>query len=91
MSGKAQNLHIIWLEPGILAMSSMDNHVRLWDLDNEDNCILTLASDRGYTSSDLVTCIAYCSVRCKFEHPRAEAGVNIWILCSNHCRWYKFG
>ncbi|XP_052071458.1 intraflagellar transport protein 140 homolog isoform X2 [Mytilus californianus] len=59
MSGKGDNPTVIWAGKGILATATGEGAVRMWDLDNEDNYILSLDGHNSYDPNENVMCISY--------------------------------
>uniref|UniRef100_A0AAV2LFL9 Telomere length regulation protein TEL2 homolog n=1 Tax=Knipowitschia caucasica TaxID=637954 RepID=A0AAV2LFL9_KNICA len=62
LSSKSRLINsIAWTDNGILITTSGDQVVRLWDLDRDDNYVLSLEEAVGFESDEVVNCVAYCS------------------------------
>jgi len=59
---KLEKLFVILCGGGILAMSCGEASIRLYDLENEENISLNLQTEKGFSRSDGINCIASCSV-----------------------------
>ncbi|XP_059152845.1 intraflagellar transport protein 140 homolog [Physella acuta] len=59
LSGKSENPTFIWAGKGILATATGETVVRMWDLDQDDNYILTLEGNSGYNTTETIMCLAY--------------------------------
>uniref|UniRef100_A0A914XUQ0 Anaphase-promoting complex subunit 4-like WD40 domain-containing protein n=1 Tax=Plectus sambesii TaxID=2011161 RepID=A0A914XUQ0_9BILA len=78
LSGKMPNFQLIVTDPGVLAMCSSENQIRLWDLNTEENCILQLLPSKGYNASDAVTCLAYSQRRGVLSGGTSSGKVATW-------------
>ncbi|GFS01827.1 intraflagellar transport protein 140 homolog [Elysia marginata] len=62
MSGRSDKPMFIWAGKGVLATATGESMVRMWDLDQDDNYILTLEGHSGYDSgNEAIMCLAYNS------------------------------
>ncbi|GFO12432.1 intraflagellar transport protein 140 homolog, partial [Plakobranchus ocellatus] len=62
MSGRSDKPTFIWAGKGVLATATGESMVRMWDLDQDDNYILTLEGHSGYdASTEAIMCLAYNS------------------------------
>ncbi|XP_052768007.1 intraflagellar transport protein 140 homolog [Mya arenaria] len=60
LSGRGEKPVIDWAGKGILATSTGEGVIRMWDLENEENYILHLDGHSGYDSNENITCLAFC-------------------------------
>ncbi|XP_029977413.1 intraflagellar transport protein 140 homolog isoform X2 [Sphaeramia orbicularis] len=62
LSGKSgQNIDIVWTDNGLLITATGEHMIRLWDLDRDENSILSLDEAVGFEKGELINCVAYCS------------------------------
>ncbi|CAL1531559.1 unnamed protein product [Lymnaea stagnalis] len=64
LSGKSENPSFIWAGKGLLATATGELVIRqvadiMWDLEQDDNYILTLEGNSGYDSNETIMCLAY--------------------------------
>ena len=43
---------------GVISFSSC---YRMWDIDKEENFVLNLEGQQGYSSGEIITCISFCT------------------------------
>ncbi|OWF41021.1 intraflagellar transport protein 140 homolog [Mizuhopecten yessoensis] len=60
MSGRGENPVICWAGKSIVATATGEGVVRMWDLDHEENYILSLDGHGSYDKSENIMCISYC-------------------------------
>ncbi|XP_072311733.1 intraflagellar transport protein 140 homolog isoform X1 [Eucyclogobius newberryi] len=53
--------HIAWTNNGLLITTSGDQIIRLWDLERDDNYVLSLEEAVGFEQDEIVNCVAYSS------------------------------
>lgn len=58
---KAEKLQAVLCPNGLLIMAYGEPHVKLYDLSNDENASLTLSTEKGFSRSDSINCIAYSS------------------------------
>lgn len=59
LSGRVDQPSITWAGKGILAMASGEMVVRLWDLEHNDNYVLSLEGHSSYDSNESLLCVGY--------------------------------
>ncbi|XP_055006428.1 intraflagellar transport protein 140 homolog isoform X2 [Boleophthalmus pectinirostris] len=55
------NNYIAWTDNGLLITTSGDQTIRLWDLERDDNYVLSLEEAVGFERDEIVNCVTYCS------------------------------
>lgn len=58
LSGRTNDIQVTWAGCGLLAVSTGDNSVRLWNLDSGDNYVLSLHGP-SYRDQEYVMCLSY--------------------------------
>ncbi|XP_050709384.1 intraflagellar transport protein 140 homolog [Eriocheir sinensis] len=58
LSGRTNDIQVTWSGAGLLAVSTGDNSVRLWNLDSGDNYVLSLRGP-SYRDQEFVMCLSY--------------------------------
>ncbi|KAB7493708.1 Intraflagellar transport protein [Armadillidium nasatum] len=63
LSGRSTEIQVTWATEGLLAVSTGDGFVRLWNLDSGDNFVLDLREPLGYKTQEHVLCISYSGAK----------------------------
>ncbi|XP_068236628.1 intraflagellar transport protein 140 homolog isoform X1 [Palaemon carinicauda] len=58
LSGRTNDIQMAWAGSGLLAVSTGDNSVRLWNLDSGDNYVLSLHGP-SYRDQEYIMCLTY--------------------------------
>lgn len=78
MSGRGDSKTIVWAGLGILATSLGEGVVRMWDLEQEDNYILSLEGHNSYDHNESITCISYCPEKGTLAGGTNMGNVALW-------------
>ena len=65
LSTTRSNINLCWATSGVLAVSTGDNSVRLWNIDTGDNYVLRLKENLGFRTSESIMCLAFCAPKSK--------------------------
>ncbi|XP_006801137.1 intraflagellar transport protein 140 homolog [Neolamprologus brichardi] len=60
-SKSGQNVDVVWTEDGLLITASGEQVIRLWDLERDDNYVLSLDETLGYERGEMINCVSYCA------------------------------
>uniref|UniRef100_A0A669DHS2 Intraflagellar transport 140 n=1 Tax=Oreochromis niloticus TaxID=8128 RepID=A0A669DHS2_ORENI len=60
-SKSGQNVDVVWTEDGLLITASGEQVIRLWDLERDDNYVLSLDETLGYERGEMINCLSYCA------------------------------
>uniref|UniRef100_A0A3Q0REE4 Intraflagellar transport 140 n=1 Tax=Amphilophus citrinellus TaxID=61819 RepID=A0A3Q0REE4_AMPCI len=60
-SKSGQNLEIVWTEDSLLITATGEQVIRLWDLERDDNYVLSLDETLGYERGEMINCVSYCA------------------------------
>ncbi|XP_051876987.1 intraflagellar transport protein 140 homolog isoform X1 [Pristis pectinata] len=79
LSGKTgQAADIIWAERDLLFTAAGETVVRLWDLDRDENCALTLDEHLGFSTGESINCISYCESKGILAAGTTKGQVAMW-------------
>ncbi|XP_076007585.1 intraflagellar transport protein 140 homolog [Genypterus blacodes] len=56
-----QNVDIVWTENGLLITATGEQVIRLWDLERDDNYVLSLDETLGFEKGEMINCVSYCA------------------------------
>ncbi|XP_076827042.1 intraflagellar transport protein 140 homolog isoform X2 [Brachyhypopomus gauderio] len=71
---------IVWTEGGLLITASGEQHVRLWDLEGDDNCVLSLDENLGFEKGELLNCVSYCTAKDVLAAGTNRGRVALWQM-----------
>ncbi|XP_023147519.2 intraflagellar transport protein 140 homolog isoform X1 [Amphiprion ocellaris] len=60
-SKSGQNVDIVWTENSLLITATGEHIARLWDLERDDNYVLSLDETLGFERGEMINCISYCA------------------------------
>ncbi|XP_067952050.1 intraflagellar transport protein 140 homolog [Watersipora subatra] len=83
LSGKTDRPSICWSNPGVLATATGEGVLRLWDLANNNNYVLTLENQPLYDKNEVLNCIAYCKERGTLAAGTNLGNVAMWKFSPN--------
>ncbi|KAK3579473.1 hypothetical protein CHS0354_028282 [Potamilus streckersoni] len=63
LSGRGENPVIVWAGKCVLATATGEGVVRMLDIDNEDNYVLSLEGHSGYDPNENILCLAYSQAK----------------------------
>ena len=59
LSGKSDRPSMCWSGPGILTTATGESVLRLLDLTNNNNYVLTLEAQPAYDKNEVLSCVTY--------------------------------
>ncbi|XP_034049465.1 intraflagellar transport protein 140 homolog [Thalassophryne amazonica] len=59
-SKSGQNVDIVWTEIGLITVTG-EQFIRLWDLERDENDVLSLDETRGFERTEVINCVSYCA------------------------------
>uniref|UniRef100_H3D5J6 Intraflagellar transport 140 n=1 Tax=Tetraodon nigroviridis TaxID=99883 RepID=H3D5J6_TETNG len=62
-SKSGQNVDIVWTDNGLLITATGEQSIRLWDLEREDNYVLSLDESLGFETGETINCVTYCAAK----------------------------
>uniref|UniRef100_A0A4W6G1I9 Intraflagellar transport 140 n=1 Tax=Lates calcarifer TaxID=8187 RepID=A0A4W6G1I9_LATCA len=60
-SKTGQNVDIVWTENSLLITATGEQVIRLWDLERDDNYVLSLDETVGFERGEMINCVSYCA------------------------------
>ena len=61
LSTRLKENHVTWVASGQLAISSGEMNIRIWDLKNDDNYVLSYDPPDKSSTAEFITCLDFCS------------------------------
>ncbi|KAI4899556.1 hypothetical protein NFI96_017646 [Prochilodus magdalenae] len=81
LSGRGgQNADIVWTESGLLITASGEQLIRLWDLERDDNYVLSLDENLGFEKGELLNCVSYCTAKEVLAAGTNRGRVALWQM-----------
>ncbi|KAK7004477.1 intraflagellar transport protein 140 [Biomphalaria glabrata] len=59
LSGRTENPLFIWAGKGVLATVTGETVIRMWDMEQDDNYILSLEGNSSFDVNEIIVCLAY--------------------------------
>ncbi|XP_035468905.1 intraflagellar transport protein 140 homolog [Scophthalmus maximus] len=56
-----QNVDIVWADNSLLITVTGEQVIRLWDLERDDNYVLSLDETLGFERGEMINCVSYCA------------------------------
>lgn len=53
--------NIVWADNGLLITATGEHMIRLWDLERDENYVLSLDENVGFEREELINCVTYCA------------------------------
>ncbi|XP_028669859.1 intraflagellar transport protein 140 homolog [Erpetoichthys calabaricus] len=79
LSGKGgQTSDITWAEKGLLIMASGEMVIRLWDLERDENYVLSLDENLGFEVGETLNCVSYCSAKGILAAGTSRGRIAMW-------------
>uniref|UniRef100_A0A7N6FI41 Intraflagellar transport 140 homolog (Chlamydomonas) n=1 Tax=Anabas testudineus TaxID=64144 RepID=A0A7N6FI41_ANATE len=60
-SRSGQNVDIVWTDNSLLITAAGEQIIRLWDLERDDNYVLSLDESLGFERGEMINCVSYCA------------------------------
>ncbi|KAK2157995.1 hypothetical protein LSH36_179g04000 [Paralvinella palmiformis] len=78
LSGRQDNPDTIWAGAGILATCTGESVIRMWDLEREENYVLSFENHGGYDRTELIMCLVYCPSKGTLAAGTGAGHVAMW-------------
>lgn len=79
-SKTGQNVDIVWTESGLLITATGEQVIRLWDLDGDDNYVLSLNETLGFERGEVINCVAYCAAKAILAAGTSHGRIAMWKM-----------
>ncbi|KAF5894331.1 intraflagellar transport protein, partial [Clarias magur] len=81
LSGRGgQSSDMVWTESGLLITASGDQIIRLWDLERDDNYVLSLDENLGFEKGELLNCVSFCTAKAVLAAGTSRGRVSMWQM-----------
>ncbi|KAF4087733.1 hypothetical protein AMELA_G00073850 [Ameiurus melas] len=81
LSGRGgQSSDIMWTESSLLITASGDQVIRLWDLERDDNYVLSLDENLGFEKGELLNCVAFSTAKAVLAAGTSRGRVAMWQM-----------
>ncbi|KAJ8399837.1 hypothetical protein AAFF_G00405670 [Aldrovandia affinis] len=87
LSGKSgQSADIAWADHGLLITATGEQVIRLWDLERDDNYVLSLDENLGFEKGETLNCLSYCAAKDILAAGTSRGRIAMWrkVSLSNH-------
>ncbi|KAM4697334.1 intraflagellar transport protein 140 homolog [Rhinophrynus dorsalis] len=79
LSGKiGQAADILWVDNSLLITATGESVIRFWDLEREDNYVLSLDEQLGFEAGEIINCISFCSAKAILSAGTNKGRVAMW-------------
>ncbi|KAG7492049.1 hypothetical protein MATL_G00010380 [Megalops atlanticus] len=79
LSGKSgQSTNIAWSDQGLLITATGEHVIRLWDLERDDNYVLSLDENLGYEKGETLNCVSYCAAKDILAAGTSRGRIAMW-------------
>ncbi|XP_068452167.1 intraflagellar transport protein 140 homolog, partial [Clinocottus analis] len=79
-SKTGQNVDIVWTKNGLLITATGEQVIRLWDLDGDDNYVLSLNETLGFERGEIINCVAYCAAKEMLTAGTSHGRIAMWKM-----------
>ncbi|XP_076446737.1 intraflagellar transport protein 140 homolog [Babylonia areolata] len=78
LSGRTDQPSITWAGKGILASASGEMVIRMWDLEHNDNYVLTLDGHSSYDQNESLLCVGYSEEKATLAAGTNMGNIALW-------------
>ncbi|XP_040922911.1 intraflagellar transport protein 140 homolog [Toxotes jaculatrix] len=79
-SKTGQNVDIAWTESSLLITATGEQVIRLWDLERDDNYVLSLDETHGFERGEMINCVSYCAGKEILAAGTSHGRIAIWRM-----------
>ncbi|KAM4524435.1 intraflagellar transport protein 140 homolog [Odontesthes bonariensis] len=79
-SKSGQNVDIVWTVNSLLITATGEQIVRLWDLERDDNDILSLDETLGFDRGEMINCVSYCAAKATLAAGTSHGRIAMWRM-----------
>ncbi|XP_035001907.2 intraflagellar transport protein 140 homolog isoform X2 [Hippoglossus stenolepis] len=79
-SKTGQNFDIVWTENSLLITVSGEQVIRLWDLERDDNFVLSLDETLGFERGEMINCVSYCAAKEILAGGTSHGRIAMWRM-----------
>uniref|UniRef100_A0A665V4G9 Intraflagellar transport 140 homolog (Chlamydomonas) n=1 Tax=Echeneis naucrates TaxID=173247 RepID=A0A665V4G9_ECHNA len=94
-SKSGQNVDIVWTDNGLLITATGEQVIRLWDLERDDNYVLSLDEMLGFERGEIINCVSYCAGKEILAAGTSHGRIALWRMvaqpgsssCDTKAQW----
>ncbi|KAM7381798.1 hypothetical protein PAMA_012582 [Pampus argenteus] len=79
-SKSGHNIDIVWTENSLLITATGEQLIRLWDLERDDNYVLSLDETLGFERGEMINCVSYCAGKGILAAGTSHGRIAIWRM-----------
>ncbi|XP_030068388.1 intraflagellar transport protein 140 homolog [Microcaecilia unicolor] len=94
LSGKTgQSTDIIWVDRSLLITATGETVIRFWDLERDENYVLSLDEQLNFEAGESINCVSYCSAKGILAGGTNKGRIAMWRKTppSTHNAWKNEG
>ncbi|KAG7507575.1 intraflagellar transport protein 140-like [Solea senegalensis] len=77
-SKTGQNVDIVWTDHSLLVTATGEHIIRLWDLERDENYVLSLDETLGFEKGELINCVSYCAGKEVLSAGTSRGRIAVW-------------
>ncbi|KAM9716097.1 intraflagellar transport protein 140 homolog isoform 2-T2 [Menidia menidia] len=75
-----QSVDIVWTVNSLLITATGEQVIRLWDLERDDNYILSLDERLGFEKGEMINCVSYCPAKEILAAGTSSGRIAMWKM-----------
>ncbi|XP_071318478.1 intraflagellar transport protein 140 homolog [Trachinotus anak] len=79
-SKSGQNVDIVWTDNSLLITATGEQTIRVWDLEQDDNYILSLDETLGFERGEMINCVSYCAGKEILAAGTSHGRIALWRM-----------
>uniref|UniRef100_A0A3P8W0R8 Intraflagellar transport 140 n=1 Tax=Cynoglossus semilaevis TaxID=244447 RepID=A0A3P8W0R8_CYNSE len=79
-SKTGQNMNIEWTNNSLLITAAGEHVIRLWDLERDENYILSLDETLGFEKGEMINCVSHCAAKEMLAAGTSLGRVALWRM-----------
>uniref|UniRef100_A0A3B5KY38 Intraflagellar transport 140 homolog (Chlamydomonas) n=1 Tax=Xiphophorus couchianus TaxID=32473 RepID=A0A3B5KY38_9TELE len=77
-STAGQNVDIIWTENSLLITATGEPVIKIWDLERDENYVLSLDETLGFKKGEMINCVSYCAAKEILAAGTSKGRIAMW-------------
>ncbi|CAN9508576.1 unnamed protein product [Ophioblennius macclurei] len=82
-SKSGQKVDIVWTENSLLITATGEQFIRLWDLERDDNYILSLDETLGFEKGEMINCVSFCAGKEILAAGTSHGRIAMWRMVAH--------
>ncbi|XP_043957554.1 intraflagellar transport protein 140 homolog [Gambusia affinis] len=79
-STAGQNVDIIWTENSLLITATGEPVIKIWDLERDENYVLSLDETLGFKKGEMINCVSYCAAKEILAAGTSKGRIAMWKM-----------